>query len=153
MDDLYLVSKASFTRKLARWTLLLQEFEFDIVHQPGVQHAVADYLSWLESGEAPTGVKVDFPDGGVLKITADPGEEEDLDKWMVDMEFFLSNGIPPEEMGREERKKLGVKARAYCLFHGNLYHKSADGIWRRVVQSNEHEEILWEAHCGIAEGH
>jgi hypothetical protein len=31
----YLVSKASLTGKLARWTLLLQEYEFDIVHRPG----------------------------------------------------------------------------------------------------------------------
>ena len=69
------------------------------------------------------------------------------------MEFFLSNGIPPEEMGREERKRLGVQARSYCLFHGNLYHKSADGIWRRVVRTDEQEEILREAHCGIAGGH
>ena len=94
---------------------------------------MADYLSRLESGEEPTGVKDDFPDGG---------EEEDPDKWIVDMEFFLSNGIPPEEMGREERKRLGVQARSYCLFHGNLYHKSANGIWRRVVRTDEQEEIL-----------
>ena len=49
---LYLVSKASSTGKIAQWTLLLQEFEFDIFHRPGVQHAVADYLSRLQSGEA-----------------------------------------------------------------------------------------------------
>ena len=47
-------------------------------------------------------MKEEFPDGGVLKIIAEPGEEEDSDKKMVDMEFFLSNGIPPKEMGREE---------------------------------------------------
>ena len=45
---LYLVSKQELTGKLARWTLLLQEFEFDILHRPRVQHAVADYLSRLE---------------------------------------------------------------------------------------------------------
>ena len=33
---LYLVSKQSLTCKLARWTLLLQEFECDIVHRPRV---------------------------------------------------------------------------------------------------------------------
>ena len=33
---IYLVSKASLTGKIARWTLLLQEFEFDIYHRPGV---------------------------------------------------------------------------------------------------------------------
>ena len=104
---LYLISKASLTGTLAHWTLLLQEFEFDIVHRPGAQHGVVDYLSRLESGEAPTGVMDDFPDEGVLRTMAEPGEEEDPDKWMVDMEFFLSNGIPLMEMGRE-RKRLGV---------------------------------------------
>ena len=132
---------------------MLHEFKFDIVHRPGAQHAVADYLSRLESGKEPSGVKDDFPDGGVLKITAEPGEEEDPDKWIVDMEFFLSNGVPPEEMGREERKRLGVRARAYCLFHGNLYPKSADRIWRRVVRIDEQDEILREAYCGIVGGH
>ena len=33
---LYSVSKQSLMAKLARWTLLLQEFEFDIIHRPGV---------------------------------------------------------------------------------------------------------------------
>ena len=59
---LYLVSKQELTRKLARWTLLLQEFEFDILHRPGVQHVVADYLSCLASGDSEgKGVKDDFP--------------------------------------------------------------------------------------------
>ena len=58
---LYLVSKQSLTSKLARWTLLLQEFEFDIIHRQGVQHAVADYLSRLDSGEPGVGVRNDFP--------------------------------------------------------------------------------------------
>ena len=49
------------TGKLARWTLLLQEFEFDIIHRQGVQHAVADYLSRLELGEPRIGVRDDFP--------------------------------------------------------------------------------------------
>ena len=59
---LYLVSKASLTRKLAWWTLLLQEFEFEIYHRPGVQHAVANYLSRLKSGEVRDGVRNEFPD-------------------------------------------------------------------------------------------
>ena len=49
---LYLVSKASLTGKLALWTLLLQEFEFEIYHRLGVQDVVADYFSRLESREA-----------------------------------------------------------------------------------------------------
>ena len=42
---LYLVLKQSLTGKLARWTLLLLESEFNIIHRLGVQHEVADNLS------------------------------------------------------------------------------------------------------------
>ena len=44
----YLVNKQALTGRLSRWMLLLQEFDFQIHHRPGVQHAVADYLSRLE---------------------------------------------------------------------------------------------------------
>ena len=65
---LYLVSKQELTGKLARWTLLLQEFEFDILHRQGVQNAIADYLSRLESGEEGTRVKDDFPDAQLFRV-------------------------------------------------------------------------------------
>ena len=47
---LYLVSKQSLTRKLARWMLPLQEFEFEIHLRPGTQHVVANYLSRIGNG-------------------------------------------------------------------------------------------------------
>ena len=63
---LYLVSKQELTGKLARWTLLLQEFELDILHRLGVQHA--DYLRRLDSGEEGTGVKDDFRDAQLFRV-------------------------------------------------------------------------------------
>ena len=75
----YLVCKQELTGKLARWTFLLQEFEFDILHRPGAQHAIADYLSHLESGEEGLGVHDDFPDAQVFQVetltTTDMGED------------------------------------------------------------------------------
>ena len=68
---LYLVSKSSLTGKLAHWTLLLQEFKFEIYHRPGVQHAVADYLSRLESGESGDKVCDEFPNAKLFKVTAE----------------------------------------------------------------------------------
>ena len=53
---LYLVSKQELTEKLAQWTLLPQEFEFNILHRPGVQYSVTDNLSRLELGESSIGV-------------------------------------------------------------------------------------------------
>ena len=77
---LYLVSKHELIKKLARWTLLLQEFEFDILlHRPGVQHAVANYLSRLEWGESGTGVTNEFPDGQLFRVDIVAATEMDED--------------------------------------------------------------------------
>jgi hypothetical protein len=104
------MSKVSLTGKLARWTLLLLEYEFDIVHRPGAQYAVADYLSRLESGEAPTGVAYNFPDAGVMTMTPETEPRDDSEKWLTDIIYFLNHGVPPEELSKAERKRLGVRS-------------------------------------------
>ena len=48
--------------------LLLQEFDFNIQHRPGVEHVVADYLSHLETGEQPDQEYGDFPDATLFFI-------------------------------------------------------------------------------------
>ena len=69
------------------------------------------------------------------------------------MHQFLSTGLPPDKMDRDEQKRVVVRSRHFCLIGDTLYHKMGDGIWRRAVQSDEKETILREAHCGIAGGH
>ena len=86
--------KQSLTGKLARCTRLLQEFEFDIIHRPGLQHAVANYLSQLEMGEPGTGVQDDFPDAQLSRIKAENSTEvdEEVAEWITEMVVFLSTG-------------------------------------------------------------
>ncbi|MCO5550268.1 hypothetical protein L7F22_003749 [Adiantum nelumboides] len=59
---LYLVYQQNLTGRLARWVLLLQEFEFEVIHRPGAQHAVVNYLSRLDSGGPPIGIADEFLD-------------------------------------------------------------------------------------------
>ena len=83
---IYLVSKASVTGKIARWTLLLQEFEFDIYHRPGVQHVIANYLSQLESGEVGDGVHNEFSDVELFRVTTEPTTDSTIaeeDAWLT----------------------------------------------------------------------
>ena len=153
---LYLVSKQELTGKLARWTLLLQEFEFDILHRPGVQHDVADYLNRLESGEEGMGVKDDFPDAQLFRVEAikvQEMNEESEDEWISKMIIFLSTGIPPEHMSADERKRIAVRSRNFCLLNDMLFHKGAGGIWRRAVGQFEKSVILRESHSRVAGGH
>ena len=108
---IYLVSKASLTGKIARWIVLLQEFEFDIYHQPRAQHKVADYLSRLEFGKAGDVVQDEFPDAELFRVTSKPATDSTIvedNKWLTDMHQFLSTGLPPDKMDRDERKRLAV---------------------------------------------
>ena len=101
---LYLVNKQALTGRLARWMLLLQEFDFQIQHRPGVQHVVADYLRRLESGEPTETAYNDLPDANLFNLTTMSDDNED--EWITEMTHFLSSGLPPEHMALDARKLL-----------------------------------------------
>ena len=136
--------------------LLLQEFDFNIQHRSGMQHAVADYLSRIENGADAVDGDDDFCDGAILHIEAENPEQPNTpheDKWVTEMSTFLSTGLPPPRMQTDEKKRLAVQSRTFCLIQDTLYHKGIDGIWRRCIHNDEKEAILWEAYCGITSGH
>ena len=107
---LYLVEKQTLTGKLARWMLLLQEFDFTIQHRPGAQHAVADFLSRLDNGEKIEKDDDDFPDAEIWRISA-IGTKEGAnfpDPWLMEMTYFLTTGLPPPQLRTDDKKRLVV---------------------------------------------
>ena len=75
------------------------------------------------------------------------------DTWFTNIHQYLSTKLPLEELNRDERKRLAVQSRHYCLLQDTLYNKEVDGIRHRTVQSNEKDVILREAHSGLVGGH
>ena len=73
--------------------LLLQEFEFTVKHTPGKEHAMADYLSRITTGEEPDGVEDELPD--VHLFHAEPTMD-----WYDEMLYFLESGMFPEGMNK-----------------------------------------------------
>ena len=49
--------------------LLLQEFDYKVIHRLGRQHAIADYLCRLETREPPTGILDDLRDVEIFQIS------------------------------------------------------------------------------------
>ena len=80
---LYLVNKRALTGRLARWMLLLQEFDFDIQHRPGVQHAIADYLSRLESGEPAEREYDELPDANLFGLDTTAPSADSENDWIT----------------------------------------------------------------------
>ena len=79
--------------------------------------------------------------------------EDTVDAWITEMTIFLSTGLPPDRLSLDERKRLVVRNRNFCLLKDTLYHKGADGIWRRAVRQFEKQAILRETHCVVTGRH
>ena len=82
------------------------------------------------------GVKDDFPDAQLFRVETVQSQEmnEDMEhNCITEMTIFLTTGLPPQQLSTDERKRLAVRSRNFCLLNNTLYHKGADGIWRRAV--------------------
>ena len=76
----------------------------------GAQHAVADFLSRLDNGEKIEKVDDDFLDEEIWHISAVGAREEAnfLDRWLMEMMYFLTTGMPPPQLRTDEKKRLAV---------------------------------------------
>jgi hypothetical protein len=50
---LHLVNKPVVIGKIARWLVLLQEFDFKVIYKPRKGTFLPDHLFWINHGESP----------------------------------------------------------------------------------------------------
>ena len=144
----YIVNKASIVGKMARWMLILQEFDFVIQHTPGKENAVADFLSRLEEPGTDQGVADDLPDAALFNLTST--QEDD---WYEQIRNFIMDYSFPHQWSRDKKRRLALRSRDFTIIAGQLYKRGIDQICRRCVPEHEKNGILMEAHQGIAGGH
>ena len=66
--------------------------EFQIYHRPGLQHAVPDYVSRLDSGEPAETTYDDLPDASLFHMNTIP--DDNADEWIMEMTQFLPSTCP-----------------------------------------------------------
>ena len=134
---IYLIAKPYLTGRLARWMLLLQEFDFSIIHTSGKLHAVADYLSRLETGEPATGINDELPNVELFQMKG-----VSSDSWYEHMLAFLVDGTMPGNFLVDQRRKFALKSRPFLVIAGALYRRGIDQIIRRCVPDFEQDAVL-----------
>ena len=144
----YIVNKASIVGKMARWMLILQEFDFVIQHTPGNENAVADFLSRLEEPGTDQGVADDLPDAALFSLTSK--QEND---WYEQMRNFIMDYSFPQQWSKDRKRRLALRSRDFTIIAGQLYKKGIDQVCRRCVSEHEKIGVLKEAHQGITGGH
>ena len=142
----YMVNKPQLSGRIARWVLLLQEFDFDVDVRPRKKHANADFLSRLSKEVNPTSIDDSLPDAHLFNVDVIPVE-------YADVLYYLKNNIFPLEYTDKQKQQLVYKMRPYTLIGEVLYKQGHDGILRRCINPSEVQLILKGCHDEVCGGH
>ena len=117
----YLVNKPLHHGRICKWIFLFQEFEFELITQPGKENVGTDHLSRVKSGEDPKGINNDLPNAHLFRVEAIPSELEEIGQ-------YLQEGNAPDHYLEKKKKILTIKAAPFTLINGNLYKIGLDDI-------------------------
>jgi hypothetical protein len=120
----YLVNKSN-PSGLARWLLLMEEFDIDIVHRPGRRHGNVDDLTRADEGVGDVSEDDNFPDATIMTINANeaPEEYQEIIQYLDGMRF-------PLRATKAIRTRITHKSRNYSMIGNQLYFQGRDGVLR-----------------------
>ena len=140
----YLVNKPDLSGRLARWILLLTEFDYTVQYKLGKMHLQADHLSRLSEEVGTEEIDDEFPDGRLFTVQSVPL------RYSYIAEFLSTQTFPPR-LDRNEWRKIRVNSTNFAIIANKLYRRGVDGILRRCVDYIEVPAILEACHdsaCG-----
>eukprot|EP00794_Sanderia_malayensis_P007614 gene7615-8455_t len=146
------------TGRLAHWALTIQQYDFEIIHRPGVSHSNADCLS-----RYPFGTK--FNDVNINAFTGLSPQLERVRKLQQQDPFFAalithlcSNELPTDDA---LSKRVSLQHDHYYLnSDGFLYHLDKPNNWinddwrqQLVIPVDLREDLLFQMHDEPTAGH
>jgi transposase InsO family protein len=143
----HMVNKPDVTGRIARWIVLLQEFDYEVKVRPGKQHANADFFSRLDGVPSLKNVDDCFPDETLFQVNINS------DSWYGELLLFLQTGQLRNNMTAEEAAVLLRKARPYYLVKGLLHKEGADGRAYRCLEKGDVRTVMQAMHEGEVGGH
>ena len=64
----YMLNKLVLGENIYQWLLLFQEFDFEIIMNPGLLNSKTDHLSWIETSEEPTNIVDGLLDAQLFRV-------------------------------------------------------------------------------------
>jgi hypothetical protein len=125
-----LVNKPLLGGRICRWTLLFQEYDFEIVVNLGRMNKGPDHLSRLEHGEEPNSLEDTLPYAQLLAI-------KKVDDHFTEIVQYLSTRMAPREYTVIQKKQLVVRVVDFQLIAGKLYNMGPNEILRRCVMEEK----------------
>lgn len=142
----FLVNKPELSGRLARWVLLLEEFDYTIEYKPDRIHLQADHLSRLSEGLGVTLIDDMLMDENIFVVTVQPEWYSRIIKFFTTQQLLAS-------LTKVERRKIRVNIRHFAVIENRLFRRGADGILCRCVTAIEVLLILAFCHDNVCGGH
>ena len=142
----YLVNKPDLSGRLARWILLLTEFDYTVQYKPGKMNLQADHLSRLSTETGSEEMDDEFLDGRLFAVQKVPS-------WYSYIAEFLSTQAFPANLDRNKRRKIRVNSTNFAIIANKLYRRGIDRILRRRVDYTKVPDILEACHDSACGGH
>ena len=141
----YLVNKHELSGRLARWVLLLEEFDYTVEYKPCRMNLQADHLSRLSEDMGTSPIDNSLIDDNLFVVTITPD-------WYAGIMKFLTTQQYSDNWIKEVRRKVRVNNRHFAVI-GNRLLREADGILKRLLSEVKIPDILEGCHDSVWGGH
>ena len=157
----WLMTNDKLTGKLARWALILQEYEFEVIHRPGITHQNADTMSRrpLQTSEDFSEARQDFDQISVAQASHASSylallqchlvEHPIVDIW-EDLETlrFLQHGEYPPQVTSGQRDRIQQRSKRYSWKGDHLVRCMPQGD-RLVPPPHERVGLIQKVHSEL----
>ncbi len=130
----YLMTLKDPTGKLARWSIFLSQFDFEIVYRKGKIHANADYVS-----RPILLTEIENPEEGTSSRNLDPYEDGHL-------YYYITHRKHKEGSSRKQVNRINKVASSYELRDGKIF-TNRKGIWLEIPKPEERLDIIDKYHA------
>ena len=154
----WLMTTQKLIGKMAKWSLLLQEYDFIVQHRLGTENANAECLNRYPLASEAGAPIPDYSRGEVLPVASYlacmagvgiplPRKEEAKEIWEdVEMLRILQTHHCGCGIGAKERDKVYRRARGYCWMGDNLFMLLEGGAMVVVPQPKERMQLALDTH-------
>lgn len=125
----YSVNHSLVTGRVARWIMILLEYDFEVVYVPGKRHIVTDYLS-RDTNATNQGIENSFNDTYRQSVAVEISPSPD---WLYDYIQYLKQEIIPTGLTSTRKISFVQSTLPYTYIQGQLYHEGPDNETRLCV--------------------
>ena len=142
----YMINKPQLSGQIARWVLLVQEFNLTIHVQPGKKYANGNHLAQLTNEFGGDPILDSCLDVDLFVVDVISEEYADL------IQYLTYHTFPPHFTDKI-KIQLMHRSASYTLIGGVLYKKGKDEVLRRCIFQSEVDTILKGCHLDSCGGH